>query len=206
MNYADLEQAWRSPRNQPSADELEDARRTFTRALQRRRRQTLIVLALSFLPLAVCTWVLGTHFIAPDQPLKAFSPRHEWSVLLLLALSWAAWLILLSLFRRGARRGAAPVAISVSVSRLLDENRRQRTFYKVMGSLLALCALLLPLIVHQLRSVGKVGDEVVVPAFVIFPLYVGAFVIWTVLYGRRKLAPRACELEALREAYRALGH
>ena len=58
------------------------------------------------------------------------------------------------------------------------------------------------IIVHQLRAVGKAGDEILVPAFVIWPAYVALMAAWFGWYYFRRLLPRKRELEELMQAYK----
>src|SRR5690606_30448987 len=87
---------------------------------------------------------------------------------------------------------------------LLDENRTERVRYKFIAGLLAASALVLPVIVYQLRAVGKAGDEIMVPALVIYPAYVLLLLVWFAYYFRKKLSPRKQELETLLSSYRQL--
>lgn len=92
-------------------------------------------------------------------------------------------------------------SISASLRALLDENRLARSRVKVVSSLYGLMLVLLPLIVFQLRAVGKAGDEILVPAFVLFPALVIGLFIGITRYDRRRLQPRQRELEALLRSY-----
>jgi hypothetical protein len=55
--------------------------------------------------------------------------------------------------------------------------------------------------VYQLRAVGKAGNEILVPAFVILPAFVVLEVCAFVIYYRRRLRPRKRELETLLTSY-----
>jgi hypothetical protein len=69
----------------------------------------------------------------------------------------------------------------------------------VTGLLLSLP--LLGGVVWQLRAVGKMGDEVLIPAFVLYPAYVVLMVGWIGWQYVRKTRPRQRELEALLSDY-----
>ena len=84
---------------------------------------------------------------------------------------------------------------------LLDENRLSRTRLKLIAALNGVMLLVMPFIVVQLRAAGKAGDEILMPAFVLFPaLMVFVFVVLLLRY-RRTLLPQKRELETLLESY-----
>jgi hypothetical protein len=56
-------------------------------------------------------------------------------------------------------------------------------------------------LVHQLRAVGKAGDEILLPAYVIWPVYVALMVVWFSWCYFRRLLPKKRQLEALAQSY-----
>jgi hypothetical protein len=72
---------------------------------------------------------------------------------------------------------------------------------RLVGGLLVLSTLALAVVVHQLRAVGKAGDEILLPAFVIYPAYVVGVVVWTCVHFRRKVLPEKRRLEELLRSY-----
>jgi hypothetical protein len=60
-------------------------------------------------------------------------------------------------------------------------------------------------LIWQLRAVGKVGDEILIPAFVIYPGYVALMVGWIAWEYTRKTRPRQQELEGLAADYQRAG-
>ena len=54
----------------------------------------------------------------------------------------------------------------------------------------------------QLRAVGKAGDEILLPALVIWPAYVAMMIAWFGWYYFRRLLPRKCQLEELAQSYK----
>lgn len=202
MNFAEIENAWRSPRNRPSPAELEKLKMEFITDLRRRRRDAFGLLCLVLLPMVFLTGKLALHILWPDPALDAVDLSREWGVIPFFALPWIGWLVMVRLYRKHqARHPNYEASISASVAALLDENRTERTRYKVIAALLVVSVALLPVIVYQLRAVGKTGDEILIPAFVIYPAYVAAMVIWIVVHDRRKLLPRKNELETLLGSY-----
>lgn len=203
MNFAEIENLWRSPQNRPNAAELEKQKMEFITELRRRRRSACMLLFIAFLPLAFLTGKLVAHILWPDPALDTVDLSREWGVIPFFAVPWIGWFAMLWLYRRHWRAHADYASsISASVAALLDENRTERARYKFIAGLLIASVLLLPLVVYQLRAVGKAGDEILVPAFVIYPAYVAGMVIWVISYYRRKLLPRQRELETLLSSYR----
>jgi len=76
----------------------------------------------------------------------------------------------------------------------------QRT--QVIAALLLLSLPLMGGMVWQLRAVGKAGDEILIPAFVIYPAYVILTVGWMAWDYSRKTRPRQKELEGLLADYK----
>jgi hypothetical protein len=202
MNFDDIESVWRSPHNQPSTTELEKQRMKLIAELRRRRRASRGLLWLTFIPLALFTAMIVLHVLWPDPTPPKVDMNREWAILPLFALPWAGWFILLRLHRRHEMRHPDyDRSIAASVSASLDENRTERTRYKIIAGLLAASIPLIVLIVHQLRAVGKAGDEILLPAYVIWPVYVALMVVWFSWYYFRRLLPRKRQLETLAQSY-----
>lgn len=202
MNFADIQNTWRSPHNRPTEAELEERKMKLTDEIRRRHRGSLLLLALVFAALAFFTGRIAWHLLWPDPALDPIDLAKEWGVLPFFALPWIAWVILLQLHRRHrARHSDYGRSIRTSVLALLDENRMERIRYRVVGALLVASVFVLPLIVSQLREVGKAGDEILIPAFVIYPAYVVGVLVWAAVFRRRQLLRRKQELEALLASY-----
>ena len=202
MNFDDIQKTWQSPHNRPDTAQLEKDKMKFVTDLRRRRRGNLLFLALVFALILFWTVKLGLHIILPDPASKAVDLGREWGVLPFFALPWLGWLYMVRLhWRQHVRHPNYDRSIGASVNALLDENSSERRRYKVIAGLLVASAVMLPLIVYQLRSVGKAGDEILIPALVIYPAYVVGVLIWSAVYYRRKLLPRKRELETLLAGY-----
>jgi hypothetical protein len=202
MNFDDIESVWRSPHNQPSASELEQHRMKLVTELQRRHRASRGLLGITALPLLFITFMIVRHALWPDPAHTPMNWEREWAVLPFVTLPWLGWFIMLRLHLRHQRRHPDyDRSISASVAASLDENRTERTRYQVVVGVLLASVPLLLIIVQQLRAVGKAGDEILIPAFVIYPGYVLAVVVWAAVHYRRKLLPRKRELEALLASY-----
>ena len=202
MSFDDIQKAWQSLHNRPDMAQLEKDKMKFVADLRRRRRGNLLFLGLVLSLLVLITGKLAMHVLWPDPALKSVDVRREWAVIPFFALPWVGWLIMVHLhWKQYVRHPHYDRSIGASVTALLDENRAERTRYKFIGCLLIASVAALPLIVYQLRSVGKVGDEIMIPALVIYPLYVAGVLIWARVYYLRKLLPRKRELEALQASY-----
>ncbi len=204
MKFTEIERLWRSPHNRPTADEMEIHKMKFLTDLRRRRRGEALFLALIFVLMSFFTGKLAWHWYRPDPSLDPLNLNREWGVVPFFALPWVgwSWMVWRHLRHRREHR-AAQASIHQTLNALLDENRAQRTRLRVVAVLLVLSAALLPLIVLQLQSVGKAGRELVIPAYVIYPLYVVGTVGWAFVHDRRKLAPRQRELTELLATYRS---
>ncbi|HEX2853207.1 MAG TPA: hypothetical protein VHO24_08215 [Opitutaceae bacterium] len=204
MNFADIQQTWGSPSNRPSPAQIETEKMKFIADLNRRRRGNVLFLGLVFALLAFMTGKVVLHLVSPAPGLATVDLTQEWGIIPFFALPWIGWIAMLRLHRRHRRQHANyQGSINASVAALLDENRSERVRYKVIGALLIVSALLLPLIVFQLRAVGKAGNEILFPAFVLWPGYVVVVLLWASSHYRRKLLPRKSELEALLQQYRS---
>jgi hypothetical protein len=202
MNFADIENVWRSPHNRPSPAAIEEIKMKFVTDLKKRRRSQLMLLLISFAPLAFFTGKILIHLLRPDPALDPVDLTREWGIVPFFALPWLGWLYLVYLYRgHRARHADYNRSVRAMVAALLDDNRMERRRQKAIGVLLVASALVLPLIVYQLRAVGKAGDEILIPALVIYPGYVLAVVVWAAVHHRRKLLPRKRELEALLASY-----
>lgn len=204
MNFADIENTWRSPHNRPSAAELEKQTMKLIDELRRSRRTSRGLLWLTAVPLVLLTGRLLLHAIWPSPGLDRLDLAREWVVVPFFLLPWVGWL----LFWRSQRRHEAAHAdyaqsIQAGVSALLDQNRREGARSHLVAALLLLSVPLVGGVVWQLRMVGKAGDEILVPALVIYPAYVVLTVAWIAFDHLRKNLPRRKELEALLAEYKA---
>ena len=202
MNFDDIQQTWRSPHNAPSAAQIENDKMKFITDLRRRRRSSLGLICLVFIPLAFFTGKIVSHVLWPNPALDPVDLSREWGIIPFFALPWIGWMVLIYLHRRHeARHANYDRSIHASVAALLDENRTERVRYRLIAWLLITSVVLLALVVHQLRVVGKAGNEILIPALVIYPAYVVGMLVWFGFLHRRKLLPRKRELETLLQSY-----
>jgi len=203
MNFDDIQKTWQSPHNRPSAAQLEKDKMKFLTDLRKRNRGAVFFMLWILGVLLVITGSAFLHLLWPDSAKDAIDLTREWSIVPLLALPWFCLLVFFEKYRR--YRAAHPNyehSISASVRALLDENRLARDRQKWAAALSGVMLLLMPLIVHQLRAVGKAGDEILVPAFVLLPALMLCIFLGMLWQQRRVLLPRKRELEALLATYR----
>jgi len=199
MNSADLECAWRSPRNSGDPKALAAAHDRLFADLHRRRRARRLCLALV---LGALTLLSGRVVLAawPRGGTSTIHPARDWASLLFLALPWTGFALLARQMRRHERGHQQPgETVGDTVRALLDENATARAGLRVTAGLLGATLLLLPFVVGQLRATGKAGDEILWPAFVGWPLLAGAILAALWWQDRYRLLPRRHQLEALRQ-------
>lgn len=203
MNFADLEKMWHSPLNRADPSALEHLKIEFVADHDRRRRNQkrflfLVAAVLTFLTLRFLGFALR-----PETVPSGFNPAREWGAVLLLLLPWGgAAFLARQLSRHDRTHGEPAPSLAGSVRALLAENRMSRTRLKAMAWLHGATLLALPVVVYQLRATGKAGDEILVPAFVIWPLIAAGIFLGLWWHDRRKLQPRQHQLEALLQSYK----
>lgn len=202
MSFDDLNKIWDSPENQPSPEELEQAKAQFAASLKRRHRGFVRYMATVGTVLVVITVVFILELIWPD-PEGIIDFAKEWSVIPLFLLPWAALAFSVRHYRRHRDRHTDyETSIQASLQAALDENRISRKRHVFIGGLQIVFLLLLPLVVHQLKTVGKAGDEINA-MFVLFPLIFGCIMLGMLWNYRRSLLPGKQKLESLLDAYKS---
>lgn len=205
MTFADIEATWRSPHNRPSAAEITRLKATLTADLRARHRGFAFWM---FIVLGALAWFTGRliWFAWFGSTTKVrFDLRQEWGALVFLAVTWgAAILVVRRYLQHRARHTSHAWTIVDSVRAALDENRTAQARLRLIEILMGAMALMMPLAVYQLRAVGKAGDEVLLPAFVLVPAFVVMELLALRYYRRRKLYPRQLQLERILREYEAV--
>ena len=204
MNSADLERAWRSPRNSADPAALATARDQLFADLKKRRRARRLFLALVLGALTLLSVRVALATL-PRAGGPTIAPERDWASLVFLALPWIGFIMLTRQMLRHERgHQRAGEAIGDTVRALLDENATARAGLRVTAGLHGVTLLLLPLVVAQLRATGKAGDEILWPAFLGWPLIASTILATLWWQDRHRLLPRRRQLEALqRELERA---
>ena len=202
MNFDEIQQAWQSPQNQPSAAQLQTEKMKFLTDLKRRRRGAVLFMGSVFVVLLFFTVRIVFQVLRPDPSMARIDLQQEWGVILLLALPWACLILWFRRYRRHrAQHEDCDRSIGASLRALLDENRLAREQQKWAARINGAMLVLIPLLVYQLRAAGKAGDEILLPAFVLLPVLLLCLHAGMAWYHRRTLLPRKRELEALLAAY-----
>ncbi len=205
MNFDDIQQTWNSPSNRPSAGQMERDKMKLLRDLRNRRRGAVVFMVWIFAVLGFITARAVLHLISPDPSSDPIDLSREWSAILLISLPWVGLLVLYRKYRRHRERNRdSGRSIDASVRALLDENRMSRERHRWASWLSLGMLLLMPLVVYQLRAVGKAGDEILLPAFVLLPVIMLAIFIGMRWHDLRVLKPRREALEALLASYENL--
>ncbi len=202
MKFADIEKTWQSAHNRPSAEQLEKQKMNLINELLRNRRANRGLLWVTGIPLVLVTGRLLLHALWPDPALDRLDLAREWVVVPFFLLPWVGWFMIWRSHRQHAARHADYAqSIQAGVAALLDVNRRERRRAQMVVALLLASLPLLGGVVWQLRAVGKAGDEILIPALVIYPAYVVLMVGWIAWEYARKTRPRQKELEGLLSDY-----
>jgi len=202
MNFAEIQTTWRSPQNRPSPEQWEKMKMKFVTDLSKRHRAMVAFLTGLGVALVVFTVKIGWQLIRPAAGTSEIDLAREWATIPFFALPWIGWIWMWVQYRRHrANHPDYARSTAASVKALLDDNRFERARYKMIALLQVASVVVLPAVVMQLRAVGKAGDEILVPAFVIFPAIIIAVFAGSTWRYRRTLLPRKQELEALLASY-----
>jgi hypothetical protein len=202
MNFADLEKTWRSPLNRPDPATLDHMKQEFIADHGRRRRNLKRFLFIVGTVLTVITLRFLAFSLRPEAGKPAFDLAREWGAVLMFLLPCGGVAFLArQLWRHDrAHRDPAP-SLAGSVRALLAENRMSRTRLKTVAWLHGATLVILPIVVYQLRVTGKAGDEILLPAFVLWPLISAGILFGLWWHDRQTLRPRQNQLQALLESY-----
>ncbi|MGV3773696.1 MAG: hypothetical protein ACO1QB_12400 [Verrucomicrobiales bacterium] len=205
MNFDEIEKLWRSPINQPSTQQIEKEKMNFVNDLKKKHLGQIAFCAWIFAVLAFLTGKIIVHIVWPDPALDPVNLKREWSVVPYLALPWIALVYMVWQLRRHRREHVNyDRSIQASIKALLDENRMARNRNKFMAFHLVLTALATPLVVSQIKAVGKAGDEINVMYWGV-PVLLGAIICSIYFHQKRKLLPKKQELETLLRSYESEG-
>jgi hypothetical protein len=203
MNFDEIEKLWRSPLNQPTAEQIERDKMKFVNDLKKKHLGQIVFCTWIFAVLAFLTGKILVHILWPDPNLDRIDFSREWAVIPFLALPWIAWAYMVFQLRRHRSKHANyDRSIHASLKALLDENRMSRARNKFIAFHLAVTALVMPLIIHQIKAVGKAGNEINVMYWIV-PILMGVILLSMWRQHTRKLLPEKQRLEDLLNSYPA---
>lgn len=201
MSYDEIEKTWHSPLNEPSRAQLEKDKQAFTKTLRKQHHGLIIFCTLTFAALAFITLKILFHTISPDPKLDNIDFAREWGIIPFMALPWVGWGYMVRQLRRHlAKHENYEVSIQSSLRALLDENRMARMRAKFIAGLMVATMLVLPLVIQQIKAVGKAGNEINA-MYVLAPAVFAAVLVGMVYNYRRTLVPKRAELEQLLQSY-----
>ncbi|HRE79604.1 MAG TPA: hypothetical protein PLN52_01085 [Opitutaceae bacterium] len=202
MNYADIESLWQSPANQLPPEKLAHHQKRFLADLRKKHRGFLLFISSVIVTLTLITGRLVYVFLTRSSGENDLSLPNTWASFLLLTLTWIAPLVLILHYRRHRKKTAVDhPTLRDTVAALLSENRLSRFRLKLIASLHGLLLVLLPAVVWQLRSSGRAGDEIVFPAFVLWPAISACILLIMFWHYQKRLRPRQRQLESLLKNY-----
>jgi len=202
MNYADIESLWRSPLNQLPSEELARHQKRFSDDLKKKHRGFLLFISSVLVTLTAITARLAYVLITRSAGSHPLSLANTWGSFLLLGLTWVAPIVLILNYRRHRRKAAVDTpTLRDTVLALLSENRLSRARVKLIACLHGLLMVLMPVIVWQLRTSGRAGDEIVFPAFVLWPAISSCILLIMFWYHQKRLRPRQRQLESVLKNY-----
>ena len=204
MNFADIEQTWRSPPNRPDVGQLETEKMNVVQTLHRRDRGFAIGLTLIFSALIVITATIVRKEIVGTVPVMDYG--REWSVLLLLSLPWLGALWMVRRYRRQlAQQGDYTRSIAASVRALVAQNRFAQARARIILVLQAVCVPILALVIHQLQDVEKMRPHEAASAAALFGMVLTISFVGVWWNYARRLRPEQRRLETVLAGYDEAG-
>jgi len=202
MNINHIHSLWNSGANQPTPDDVAQLKSRLVHRLKIKRIVEIAWLCWTILLLIAATTIAARTMFFSDR----FAFLSEWAVIPLLVLPWICAAFFLRNYR--ARRAgfiAADESIANAIRAAVADNRARQTKSKAVGVLLLVTALVLPLVIHQLSSVGKVSSREAVSMAVFFAAILITSGTVVALKFYRSLRPEESRLDALLREYDSSG-
>ena len=153
MNMNEMQNVWKSPRNNLSAHQQQLVER-FGRQMRRRRRFQAIWLVHTFIALTAVT-ILAAWSVAMGKT----HIEEEWALLPLLAAPWLfAFHFLRRFLKPGAGRGGE-LSVVESVRAAVASNQAEQARLKLVGLLFVITIPLLAVSMKQLQTAGKISSR-----------------------------------------------
>lgn len=202
MSMNDIENAWRSPRNQPTPEEIERERAKCLAKLRNRQRGFYVCMALVFTWLTIFTGAMIRHWLWPDAAKNAILFSREWAIVPLLALPWIAAIGFVIQYRRRSRQVPASGSIADSLRALAAQARLSAGRKKTILWMHLVSTPLLALSVMQIYAAGKARPNEVASMALVFVVLVGTSVA-ALAYDLRRGRREIDRLESLVQEYEA---
>lgn len=201
MNFDEIQSLWHAPINQPTPAQIEADRLKVIKDLKSRHFGFVLFSTCLFCILAFITGKIIFHLLWPRLGMDSVDLTKEWAILPLFLLPWFGWIWMVRDYRR-YREGHSDFegSIQASLRALLGENKLLRTRQKIVACILGGTMLVLPLVVGQLKSVGKAGREID-PPLVLSLVILGGILIGMLIHHRNNLLPKKRKLEELLKGY-----
>ena len=151
MDFETLERLWRSEANDRATVAETYVLETTMKTLKHRRNAFANGMGLIGLALVIWTGAVAYAVIAG----KIADLTKEWGIVVLLAISWLAFLWAQARQRQHTQAFPDAASMPEALSALIDENRTAQARTRMMGVALLVFAAALTVSVWQLYSVGK---------------------------------------------------
>ncbi|HEX2747398.1 MAG TPA: hypothetical protein VHM91_05300 [Verrucomicrobiales bacterium] len=197
MNDNEIENLWRSPRNQPSAFQIEEERRKFTARLRRRHFGFVAYFTFVITALTVFTAWLGFRWMEKGM----LGPAVNGPALALLALPWAAALLFVRRYLQHRRRHPDyNASLATAMRAALDEKRTAIARATGILRLHAMTVPLLALCLWQLHSHGLARKNEVLSMALFFGAILLISTAWTGFVHLTRLRREAGGIEEMMKA------
>ena len=199
MSMNDVENAWRSPRNQPTPEEIEREQGRCLAKLRNRQRGFYLGMTLIFIWLTIITGTLIRHWLWPAAARNAIWLHREWAIVPLLALPWMAAIGFVIQYRR---RSQPPSSSSIgdSLRALAAQARLSAGRKRTILWMHLISTPLLALSVMQIYAAGKARPNEVASMVLVFVVLAGVSVA-ALAYDLRRDRRELNRLESLVQEY-----
>jgi cytochrome bd-type quinol oxidase subunit 2 len=198
MNIEDLSSVWQSPRNTPAPALIEEHRSRLAKRLGKEYRDFL-----AYMGMAVgLTLFLAGGFVQYVRSGGAFDWSREWGALVFLLLPVTVAVLFVRGFIRHRRSHPRyDVSILETLRAALDANRLARWRLRVSMTVTTVAMALVPLMTHQLQTVGKQRPHEAMSMLVVFGVGYLIAMGYQVWMYRWKLARERARISELLASY-----
>jgi cytochrome bd-type quinol oxidase subunit 2 len=198
MNVEDLSSVWQSPRNTPAPALIEEHRSQLAQRLGKEYRDFLVYMGMA----VGLTLFLAGGFVQYVRSGGAFDWDREWGALVFLLLPVTVAVLFVRGFIRHRRSHPRyDVSILEALRAALDANRLARWRLRVSMTVTSIAMALVPLMTHQLQTVGKQRPHEAMSMLVVFGVGYLIAMGYQVWMYRWKLARERARLSELLASY-----